>query len=124
MPLNKTAADFYRIVGPWLGNRQIENEIGYPVYNDPDTQWIAEPGLGFVTFRVWAGGQHGRINVLYVAREHRLQGRAVSLVSKALTQIGEGRVTVSANRNSRHLFEGFGFTAVRETKNFTAMELR
>lgn len=110
----------YEMIGRWLGNRRVEKEIGYPVYNDPETMWAVIHGEGFITYR-----ERGQIDALYVEPECRRRGVGRTLVNMALTSlanIGCRRVRVSANANSRHLFASAGFKTVSVSKNFTRME--
>lgn len=108
----------YEMIGPWLGNRQIEKEIGYPVYNDPDTQWIVLDGVGFCTYRM-----SGHIDCLYVLPGARLQGNAAQMVRMALQAMSGKTIRVSANANSLPLFQSYGFSPTTGTKNFTRMVL-
>ena len=111
----------YELIGRWLGNRQVEKEIGYPVYNDPETRWIVLDGVGFLTYR-----ESGHIDCLYVEPAERMKGNAAQMVKMALEAMS-GRcmaIRVSANENSFLLFQSFGFQAKRRTKNFMHMERR
>lgn len=102
----------WNLVGRWLGRRDIENEIGYPVYNAPGTIWEVED-YGFCSF------VEGEIKYLYVMPEHRGTGLGRKLV---LDAIGiEGKCRVRANKNSLHLFLTLGFQPVSSTKNFTLL---
>lgn len=112
----------WETIGPWLGNRAIEKEIGYPVYNDPETMWAVIPGKGFVTYR-----ERGHIDALYVEPEFRCEGVGAVLVNMALTalsNVGCRRVRVSANKNSCRIFGRAGFRVIGNSKNFAKMELK
>lgn len=110
----------YELIGRWLGNRQVEKEIGYPVYNDPDTRWIVLDGVGFCTYR-----ESGHIDCLYVEPGERLRGNATLMITLALKALaGCSLVRVSANANSSALFAGMGFSPKSATKNFLRMERR
>lgn len=108
----------WNLIGPWLGNRRIEKEIGYPVYNDPMTSWLINPGVAFLTYRV-----EGYIDCLYVEPAHRLQGLATDLVWQVIARLCQCPIVrVSANANSRPMFLKMGFVITSGTKNFTRME--
>lgn len=32
--------DFYNLMGPFFGNRQVAKDLGMPIWNDPDREWV------------------------------------------------------------------------------------
>lgn len=33
-------SDFYNLMGPFLGNRQVAKDLGMPIWNDPNRDWV------------------------------------------------------------------------------------
>lgn len=32
--------DFYNLMGPFFGSRQVAKDLGMPIWNDPDREWV------------------------------------------------------------------------------------
>lgn len=112
-----TRHDDYALVGRWLGSRQIEKEIGYPVYNDEGDVWLSHIS-GFASATKRASGVW-EFRYIYVMPQHRRMGTGRSMCLEILGM--SERWMVRANRNSEAMFTSFGFVPVSGTKNFTKM---
>ncbi|MBE5786184.1 MAG: hypothetical protein E7324_01440 [Clostridiales bacterium] len=44
--LNQTSPDFYMLMGPVFGSRQVEKDTKDRFYDDPGKQWYLIPGKG------------------------------------------------------------------------------
>lgn len=75
---HKVNADpgFYEDLGPFFGSRQVERELGYKMYDDPDRVWlIAKAGqeiAGVSSYEAKEGKAHLRST--YVMPEYRQKG--------------------------------------------------
>jgi GNAT superfamily N-acetyltransferase len=112
--------DFWRILGPYIGSRQVAKEVGINLYADADKVfWLAEQHgqeVGFASVR------GGLISDCYVLPAFRRRGVFTSLLIAMTMQPRDYRATCT--RMSRGAFEKQGFKVVKETKNFTHMEKR
>lgn len=112
-----TGHDDYALIGRWLGSRQIEKEIGYPVYNDGGDVWLSHIS-GFASATKRASGLW-EFRYIYVMPLQRRRGTGRSICQEILGM--SERWVVRANRNSEAMFVSLGFTPVSKTKNFTKM---
>lgn len=37
---NREQKDFYNLMGPFFGSRQVAKDLGMPIWNDPDREWV------------------------------------------------------------------------------------
>lgn len=72
--LTNTDAEFYPLVGPFLSNRAVVRELGFPVWDDPGKTWFVAVDavgkvLGFAAVRL--DGGRGILCSAYVCPESR-----------------------------------------------------
>lgn len=117
-PLPRSHPDFYQLMGPIFGSRQIAKEIGINVYDDPDKQFAIAMHDGCIVG--FASVRGPVITDCYVMPEFRLQG----VFSMILEFILSNSCASSANCTASSLpaFLKAGFQVVSKSKNFTKVK--
>lgn len=113
--------DFYRMLGPLMGSRQVEKEVGIRLYDDEDKEWYTAWHGG-----VFAGVASVRGSVVsdcYVKPSFRCNGALTALLSSIVTDSGHS-LKASCTKMSAGVFEKAGFVEVKRTKNFVMVELK
>ena len=123
---DNTAPDFYRLVGPFLGSREVHRELGGPVYDDPGKiWWLAMLGgavVGFCALRV--EGRTVKLGSAYVVPDARRSGACERLFEARLAQALELDLPIRATVRpaAAALFRRHSFRVVRETTGYTTFE--
>ncbi len=122
--LSNKDARFYQLMGPFLANRSVAKEIGYPIYDDDDKEWLlaTEDGnvIGFCYRRV--RGSSCTIGSCYVAVKERGKGLFGKLLRTAVKKfIGTVTLTTASHTMSFILFHE-GFRATKTRGKFTVYE--
>ena len=117
--LSRHNHDFYELLGPVFGSREIAKQVGIHVYDDEDKAfYVAEAdGLrlaGLVSSRA------GLVSDCYVFPEFRRRGALRALLTFATLEPRDYRANCTAMSIGAFLEQGF--TPVRVTKNFTYVE--
>jgi GNAT superfamily N-acetyltransferase len=144
----RESGDFYHLVGPFLGSRDVHRALGGPVYDDPGKRWwIAihqqnvsmphgplrgmEDGyeqasievVGFCALTV--DGPTVHLGSAYVVPEHRSDGVYAELFEARLKAARASglKLRATVKPDAATLFRRHGFRVVRETANYTVFEL-
>lgn len=123
---DNTAPDFYRLVGPFLGSRDVHRELGGPVYDDPGKLWwLAMLGgavVGFCGLRV--EGRVVKLCSAYVVPHARRSGVYEQLFQTRLTQALQLDLPIrgTVRPAAAALFLRHGFRIIRETANYATIE--
>lgn len=118
--INKSDANFYTLLGPVFGSRDIAKEVGIHCYADTGKQFYVA-----MVDRQLVGLLSKHKNVIsdcYVYPSYRRLGILSELLHQALQDGGSCKATCT--KASRGIFERHGFVAKQKTKNFTIMELK
>jgi len=110
---------FYRLLGPLMGSRKVEKEVGIRMYDDADkfwyTAWSEDVFVGVASVR-------GRVvSDCYVKPQHRSMGALTAILGSIVSDHPCGLKAVCTSM-SRGVFERAGFNQVAKTKNFYKME--
>lgn len=124
--LTNTDRDFYRILGPYLANRQVHKAIGGVPWDDDAKTWYVlrdhaatgRPVLGFVA--VAAHGARTTVESLYLA-DPAHKRIATELVGVATDRHGGVDLHTVVRHEMAYAYTANGFTAVGETKEFTRL---
>lgn len=113
---------FYPTLGPFLARREVEKEIGYPVYDDDDKSWfIALNGkevLGFCYLQEKKKG-HYQIGSCYVVSGHRHKGIFRSLLNEAMGGgINGSVILITRNEYLMELLTEEGFIENKKRGSF------
>jgi len=118
--ISKRNIYFYKTIGPYLGNRAIEKEIGYHIYDDPKQLWffayVDNTFAGFVTL----SGNNCKVD--YVLPKYRKMGVHFALAKERLKYC-HGKVRITCNDASKKTMLKLGFKEVRKTYYWTWLEL-
>lgn len=111
---------FYRLLGPLMGSRNVEKEVGIRMYDDADkywyTAWHGDIFAGVASIR-------GRVvSDCYVKPQYRCKGALTAMLSSIVKDNTTG-LKATCTSMSRGVFERAGFKLVAKTKNFYKMEL-
>jgi GNAT superfamily N-acetyltransferase len=122
---SNTDPHFYGMLGPFLANRQVVDELGSPVWDDDDKDWLIaytadEEVLGFVSIQPTK--QRLAIRSLYVIPDARRQVVGSALIHRILALWPEATIKATATEASLELFHLFGFTDCGERGRFTLLE--
>lgn len=113
---------FYTLMGPFLARRNIENEIGYRIYDDDDKEWFValqdDRVVGFCYRQRRSEGRY-LIGSCYVVEAYRNQGVFRSLFDAATEGI-KGTVSMTTRSDVvRDFLLAQGFTAAQTKGSFT-----
>lgn len=123
---DNTAPDFYRLVGPFLGSREVHRELGGPVYDDPGKLWwLAMLGgdvVGFCALRV--EGRTVKLGSAYVVPDARRCGAYEKLFEARLAHALQLELPIRATARpaAAALFRRHRFHVVRETTGYMTFE--
>jgi len=114
--------NFYATLGPFLARRDVEKELGYPIYDDDSKVWlIAFDGkkvLGFCYLQE-KSKSHYQIGSCYVIEGHRHMGLFRKLFIEAMDGVIGSIVLVTKDEYLRELLVEEGFLASRTRGSFT-----
>ncbi len=107
--------DFYRLLGPVFGSREIAKALGWSLYDDPEKVWyVALHGTtlaGFAAYRLTKSGKAWLCSA-YVFPEHRRRGLYDALFRvrlEALRNAGAKHVRAVLTPHSIHTAERYRF---------------
>lgn len=90
---------FYELMGPFLANRAVVKDLGYPIYDDNDKTWfIAIEGKSVVGFCYRQETKAGKYQIgsCYVLESHRGRGVFNQLLGAAVSSVA-GTVSLTTN---------------------------
>lgn len=113
--------DFYRLIGPLMGSRKVEKEVGIRLYDDEDKEWYTAWLCG--TFIGVASVNKGRVvSDCYVKPQYRGQG-ALTEMLKSILKDHTVNLRANCTKMSAGVFASVGFKLISKTKNFYRMEV-
>lgn len=118
--MSNDSQGFYQRLGPLMGSRKVEKEVGIRLYDDADKEWYTAWFDG-----VFAGVASVRGSVVsdcYVKPAYRYKG-AMTAMLKSIISNHPGRLTATCTDMSKGVFAAAGFKQKGQTKNFYKMEL-
>jgi GNAT superfamily N-acetyltransferase len=118
IPLTNQDPDFYPTVGPFLSRRAIVAELGHPVWDDDDKQWIAAVSEDGETFGI-VGRRGADVCSLYVDPDRRGLLVGAALLNAAADVDEPLRATVT--ESAVDLFTDLGFTPTGSRGRYTTM---
>ena len=118
--MSNDSQGFYQLLGPLMGSRKVEKEVGIRLYDDSDKEW----------YTAWIDGAFVdvasvRANVVsdcYVKPQFRYKG-AMTAILRSILKDHPGKLTANCTAMSRDIFERAGFEQKGRTKNFFKMEI-
>jgi N-acetylglutamate synthase-like GNAT family acetyltransferase len=110
---------FYRLIGPLMGSRTVEKEVGIRMYDDGDkcwyTAWHGDIFAGVASVRCTV------VSDCYIKPQYRRSGALTAILESIVKDHAAG-LRATCTSMSRGVFERAGFTQVAKTKNFYRME--
>lgn len=108
--MSNDSKGFYQILGPLMGSRQVEREVGIRLYDDFDKEWYA----------AWFGGVfagvasvRGRVvSDCYVKPAYRGKG-ALTAMLDSIIKDHPGLLKATCTSMSKGVFEKAGFAITR-----------
>lgn len=120
LSLSRDRKDFYRLMGPYFGSREVAKEVGIHIYDDEDKEWFAayDDGalIGFASLRSCV------VSDCYVRPAWRRNGALYKLLSRILIAKPYG-LKANCTPASLGTFLSLGFEVKSSSKNFTKVEL-
>ena len=125
--------DFYRLIGPFLGCREVHKEMGGPLWDDLQKYWwiACDPQkavLGFAAVLCKADGRICHFCSAYVLPAYRKQGIHALLIDARLSYCRASQpialLTVTANHLSLNAYLQRGFVTTRKNGRYTVLEKR
>jgi len=117
--------EFYQLIGPFLGRREIEKEIGFQIYNKDGKVWFLakknDKVVGFCASEYRKN--HSWFCSDYVISKYRNNGIYSALFNLRLHNT-DGICKASCTNDSLHQFLKSGFSEVRKNGKYTLVELR
>lgn len=117
--MSNDSQGFYQLLGPLMGSRSVEKEVGIRMYDDADkewyTAWMDEVFVGVASVRGCV------VSDCYVKPSYRYKG-AMTAMLKSIVNNHPGHLKATCTSMSREIFAAFGFNQVSATKNFYKME--
>lgn len=114
--------NFYTLLGPFLARREIEKEIGYPIFDDDSKAWLValkdKEVVGFC-YIAEKKKQYYQIESYYVIKGHRHKGVFRSLFNSATEGIKGAVILTTKNDYVRELLIEEGFAEIRKRGSFT-----
>jgi GNAT superfamily N-acetyltransferase len=116
--------NFYLHLGPFFGSRAAAEEIGGPIWDEPDKRWLVALRDGrAIGICAWLPlPTHTRLLSGYVLPEHRRQGAYAALFRERLRLVGKVKLTATVTAASLGTFRGAGFRIVRQRGRFWLVE--
>lgn len=115
----------YTAIGPFAMDREVERELGYPIYTTPEHRWIIARSGGVVAFGglVLVGSDRARLDWTYVVPDHRRKGLFAAIGERKLA-LCEGRRVTTCTRSLWLLpwFARHGFVPTRPRGEWHYME--
>lgn len=114
--IDNTNQQFYILMGRFLANREVARELGMPVWDDADKQWVISvvkgEVLGFASYVITKNKVV--LKSAYVLPEHRRKGVYTELLDARLAKVGTPGTVVEATvtRSSYHAMLSAGFETV------------
>lgn len=121
--LTREHPDFYRLIGPFLGSREVAREIGGPVWDDPGKTWFAAIGGDGAAAGVCAA-MPGEVTVYqsaYVLPDARRRG-VYRALCQARAAAFPGRARATCTQASLPVLLAGGFREVRRKGRFVIAE--
>lgn len=118
--MSNDSQGFYQLLGPLMGSRAVEKEVGIRLYDDSDKEWY----LAFIDDAL-AGVASVRGNVVsdcYVKPQYRDKG-AMTRMLQSIMKNHHGALRATCTGMSVGIFERAGFILKSRTKNFYKMEI-
>ena len=113
--------DFYRLIGPLMGSRQVEREVGIRLYDDEDKEWYVAWVDGF--FAGVASVRGPVVSDCYVRPAYRNNGALTAMLT-SIVKDHPVALRATCTAMSAGVFAQAGFKLKKQTKNFYFMELR
>lgn len=118
--LSRDSAHFYMLLGPLMGSRKVEKEVGIRIYDDADKEW----------YSAWLGGafigvasvRGSVVSDCYVKPAHRYKGALTAMLA-SIIKYHPGKLRATCTTMSAGVFAQAGFKLIKQTKNFYIMEL-
>jgi GNAT superfamily N-acetyltransferase len=118
---------FYELMGPFLANRLVVKELGFPIYDDDDKTWfIATEGENVVGFCYRQKTKVGKYQIgsCYVTDSNRGQGLFGRLLEAATDSVA-GIVSLTTNKAVMAIvLKKNGFSAKVTRGSYTTYERR
>ena len=118
--MNKTQSDFYQVIGPFFGNRQMSKEVGIQPFDDDEKTWFVSM-IGTNPVGV-ASLKGSTISDCWVKPSNRNEGVFSSLLDYIVRNTNSN-LKANCTNMSKRIFQKFGFVENKQTKNYTFMEL-
>lgn len=119
--LTNTDRDFYRLVGPFLGRRDVHKQVGGPIYDDEGKTWIvATDGrhvAGFIGIRSGARIQGAVAESCYLADPDDTDLLGV-LIRAAVASVSPTPVHATVRRDREKTYTAAGFVVASTTNGF------
>lgn len=124
--LTNKDARFYKLIGPFLGRREVHRAVGSAVWDDDDKTWLVITNgrkvEGFLSYR----SQHGMIAAesCYIARRNHDgsedQGVRAAMLQKLIEVTNPSPIQVMVPRAVADTYVALGFSELpaKSTKNF------
>jgi len=107
---------FYQLMGPYLARREVEKEIGFPIYDEDGKEWFVAIDDGAVVGFCYRF--KGHIGSCYVVEERRRQGLFRQLL-KAAMKDATGTIAIRTKSEiMKALLEKEGFASVGNRGSF------
>lgn len=114
--------EFYPLMGPHLANREVEKELGYPIYDDHDKTWfIATEDASLIGFCYLQPKSKGKFSVgsCYVKEQFRNKGVFRELLTLAFSH-ADGEIEVVTNKeNMAKILLDTGFSVIGSRGSFS-----
>ncbi len=111
---------FYPTVGPLLSRREVVGELGGPMWDDDDKDWIIAVGTDGV-YGVIAR-RRGTVVSLYVVLGQRGRFVGTTMLLRLILRAGGGKLRAIATPASLGLFAECGFKPVTKRGRYTVLE--
>lgn len=111
---------FYSTMGPFLSRREVVAELGAPVWDDDNKEWLIartdEDVFGFLSM------QANWVRSFYVVPDARQEAIGAALITRVLDLRPNQPVKVTATEASSRLFALYGFVETGTRGAYTTME--
>lgn len=124
--LTNQHADFYRLLGPYLGSREVHKQVGGAIYDDDGKTWIVATDDGQVTgfIGILSGGRAGRgmavAESCYLADEGDSALLAI-LIRAAVATAAPTPVRATVRKDREAAYTSAGFTVAGATKGYVKL---
>ncbi len=92
---------FYPLMGPYLANREVVKELGYPIYDDDDKVWFIafkDDTLAGFCYLQPKGKNKYTVGSSYVVKSFRREGVFRGLITRILVEIKGSKVELISNK--------------------------